>query len=1207
MMSDLLNNEKNGLLRKILTALAFSALGYCGNYLNIQVAFNVDFIFGSIFAIFAVAALGIGWGIGVSCIASSYTYQLWNHPYAIIIFMAEILWIGLALRRGKKNILLMDSLYWLVLGIPLVVTFYSGVQQLDAQSVAIIALKQPVNGIFNAMVASIVLSHTPVRQWMPGKESTRLPTYATTIFHLIAVSLMVPSLSLLLYMNHREASSQQGQAMARVQTSAYTAGVFIQEWLNIHMNAARVIAGLGEKYPLRPSPELQKELSQIRELFPDYHNVFLGDGNATTIAFDPPTNSRGESTIGIGFADRAWFKQLKNTLKPVVSDVFAGRGGIFSPIFTISVPVVRDEKLAGFSLGGVNLEKLKDHLAGFSHVGDLSLVDQNGNIIVSTNKNRDPLTPLAGTDNGTVVPISSGVSLWVPGTIQNVSIMGVWKGAYYFTRQPIKNTNWTLVAENPVKPMQESLYKSAIWGMGGVAVLYAISMLLALVFSNRLSRSIESLSKITKDIPLKIEKQETIVWPTMDTVEMEQLTHNFKDTESALKKHIQEVRKSNLTLEEKVKERTGELQTERQRLSNILYGTDAGTWEWNVQTGDASFNERWADIVGYALHELEPVSIQTWIGLCHSDDLKFSNELLEKHFKRKLDYYECECRMKHKNGSWVWVLDRARVVSWTEDNKPLIVSGTHQDITERKQTEAELMKSEKRLTLALTATQDSVWDWDLLTDNLYYSPLWWKMLGYETNELKSDSDLWRRFMHPEDLEQANRIVAEAIAKQTSFEVESRLLHKDGHYVPILTRGFLLRDEDGKALRITGTNTDLTERKLMEAERRHMEQHLQQVQKAESLGRMAGAIAHNFNNQLSVVLGNLELALDDLPGDTEIHEFLMEAMKAAQRSSEVSGLMLTYLGQSTGKVEPLDLSEVCRHDLPVLQSTIPQNITLETDFMAPGPVVLANANQVQMILTHLIANGAEAIGDRKGEITLKIKTTPVSDIPKIHIAPIDWKPDADIFACLEVQDTGCGIPDQNMDKIFDPFYTTKFTGRGLGLPMVFGIVKAWNGAVSVESRKGYGSVFCVFLPLATGEISPEAEKAIESDKVDEHGTILLVDDQDLVRKMAGTMLKRLGFCVLAAAGGIEALELFTRHREKICCVVTDLTMPGMDGRETFTALRKIHPDLPVILVSGYDESQAMDRFVSEKPPVFLHKPYSKNEIKTALNKALGFKG
>jgi len=817
MMLDLLKNKKPELFRKFLIALAFSALGYCGNYLNIQVAFSVDFIFGSIFSIFAVVIMGMWWGIGVSIVVSSYTYLLWNHPYAIIIFTAEILWMGLALKRGKKNILLIDSLYWLILGMPLVITFYSGVQQLGTHSVAIITLKQAVNGIFNAMVASIILSHTPVRQWMLGKKSARLPTYSTIIFHLIAVSLMFPSLGLLLYINHREVTSQQTQSVKSVRANSYAARALIQMWVANHVNATRVMAGLGEKYPLRPSPELQEELIQIRKLFPEYHNIFLGDADGTTIAFDPPTNRLGESNIGINFADQAWFKQLKNTLKPVVSDGLIGRGGIVSPIFTISVPIVRDEKLVWFGLGSVNLEKFKDNFAQCSHGGDLTVVDGSGNIIVSTNKNRKSLMPFDGTNKGTSVAISSDVSLWVPGTIKNVSIMNTWGGAYYFTRSPIDETNWILVTETPVRPMQKYLYSLTIWGMGGVAVLYALSMLLAFVCSRRLSRSTESLSTITKDIPLKIDKPDMIVWPHMATAEMEQLTNNFKDTESALREYVQKVRQSNMVLEQKVQERTWELHNERQRLSDILCGTNAGTWEWNVQTGEASFNERWANIIGYDLQELEPISIQTWIDFTHPDDLKVSNEILEKHFKREIDYYECECRMKHKDGSWVWVLDRGKIVSWTEDSKPLTMSGTHQDITDR-------VLIQEELHTLLKTIPDLIWLKD--KDGVYLSCniMFERFFGAKEADIigKTDYDFVNReladFFREHDLKAM-------VTGQTSINEEWITFADDGHHVFLETIKTPMNDIHGTLIGVVGIGRDITNRKraevaLLESEERY---------------------------------------------------------------------------------------------------------------------------------------------------------------------------------------------------------------------------------------------------------------------------------------------------------------------------------------------------------------------------------------------------
>jgi PAS domain S-box-containing protein len=259
-------------------------------------------------------------------------------------------------------------------------------------------------------------------------------------------------------------------------------------------------------------------------------------------------------------------------------------------------------------------------------------------------------------------------------------------------------------------------------------------------------------------------------------------------------------------------------------------------------------------------------------------------------------------------------------------------------------------------------------------------------------------------------------------------------------------------------------TDITERKQAEAERVRLEAENRQLQKAESLGRMAGAIAHLFNNHLAVVTGNLELAMMDMSGDVPIRKNLIEAIRAARRSSEVSGLMLTYLGQTTDKGEPLDISEVCRQNLPMLRDDIPEVIALKTDLLSSGPIVRANVNQVQQVLTHLITNGWESIGHSAGTVTLATRIIPASEIPKSHLAPVDWKPVADAFSCLEVTDTGCGIAGDDLDKIFDPFYTTKFTGRGLGLAVVLGNVKNWGGGIGVESKKNQGSTFRVFLPL-----------------------------------------------------------------------------------------------------------------------------------------------
>ncbi len=520
-----------------------------------------------------------------------------------------------------------------------------------------------------------------------------------------------------------------------------------------------------------------------------------------------------------------------------------------------------------------------------------------------------------------------------------------------------------------------------------------------------------------------------------------------------------------------------------QRFDFALQATNTGLWDWNVQTGEVVFTEQWAAMVGYTLDELRPLSIQTWMDLCHPDDLRISDALLKKHFADETGFYQCEARMKHKDGHWIWVMDRGKVIEWDEYGNPLRMIGTHTCITERKRTENEKLK----------------------------------------------------------LESQNR----------------------------------------------------------------------QLQKAESLGRMAGAIAHHFNNQLQAVMGNIEMVIDDLPQGSDILPFLVEAMSASYKAMEVSGLMLTYLGHTHGRHEPIDLYETCRQSLALLHASAPEGMPLKADFPSSGLVVLANANQIQQVLTNLVNNAWEASSGEKGAVALSIKTVSRAEVSALRRFPLDWQPRSISYACLEVADKGCGIPEKDIEKIFDPFFTTKTTGRGLGLPVAMGIVKAHGGGVTVDSKPGRGSTFRFFLPVSTEEIPcrtamPEKQKTGtgEKDSETETGaTVLVVEDEEQVRKLAANLLIQLGYTVLEAKDGLEAVEVFKKHQDELRCVLSDLTMPRMDGWNTLAALRRLSPDIPVILSSGYNEAQVMADEHRERPDAFLGKPYQRKELEDTIARVL----
>ena len=321
--------------------------------------------------------------------------------------------------------------------------------------------------------------------------------------------------------------------------------------------------------------------------------------------------------------------------------------------------------------------------------------------------------------------------------------------------------------------------------------------------------------------------------------------------------------------------------------------------------------------------------------------------------------------------------------------------------------------------------------------------------------LKEDQDIY--YLHRKQLFETGEPQA----------CELRMVKSDG--APFWSRQETIaaQDTDGAPTCRT-VLSDITARKQAEEDKEKLEAQNRQLQKAESLGRMAGAFVHHFNNMLQVIIGNMQLAIRQLPQDSGSVKNMTAAMQAAREAEAITNQTMTYLGDTSGKLEPLDLCDVCRLDLPLLQAAIPKNVILETDLPSRGPTITANANQMQQMLTNLVTNAWESVGDGQGVIHLRVKMVSAADIPAIH-SPTDWRPQDSVYGCLEVTDSGCGIAHSDIEKLFDPFFSSKFIGRGLGLAVVLGIAKAHHGAVAVQSDPGQGSTFRVFLPASAENV------------------------------------------------------------------------------------------------------------------------------------------
>ncbi len=389
-----------------------------------------------------------------------------------------------------------------------------------------------------------------------------------------------------------------------------------------------------------------------------------------------------------------------------------------------------------------------------------------------------------------------------------------------------------------------------------------------------------------------------------------------------------------------------------------------------------------------------------------------------------------------------------------------------QEIAERKQTGDALQQSNQKFEAITSILPDGIGILSLDGKIQQISDKLVKMHGYST--AKKDEYIGKPvfdFVDPS----SHKALIENVQKVLAGERDHRLteylaVKKDKSRFNIDVNSAVLVDSNGNPESILYVERDISERKQAEADKEKLELQNRQLQKSESLGRMAGAIAHNFNNILGAVIGNLDLAMMELSEGESPETNITKALKASRRAAEMSGLMLTYLGHTFEKNEPMDFSGACRQTLPMIQAIISEKVMLETDLPVPGPVIMANTNQISQVLTNLITNAGEAIDERQGTIRLSVKSVLAGDIPAQHRFPSDWQPQNNAYACLEVTDTGCGIEDKDMEKLFDPFYSSKFTGRGMGLAVVLGIVRAHNGVITVESEPGRGSVFRVFLPV-----------------------------------------------------------------------------------------------------------------------------------------------
>ncbi len=610
-------------------------------------------------------------------------------------------------------------------------------------------------------------------------------------------------------------------------------------------------------------------------------------------------------------------------------------------------------------------------------------------------------------------------------------------------------------------------------------------------------------------------------------------------------------------------------------------------------------NQRFLSLYGFASLQEAQDSGATRLDLVTAEDTDIMKEA-EQLIEVSGSATDVLIRAKRRDSS-IFLADFSLGLVHDAEGNPDVSIAVIRDITDRLRAEESLRQSEERFEQITSLISDFAYLCHREAGS-HFRIQWMSeavdaISGYTSAEI-AEHRCWKFMVYPDDLPVFEANVADVPPGEERV-CELRIQRKDGSIRWLRSFVKCVASPNAPGLEtLYGGCQDITPLKDAEEERLHLERQVQQAQKLESLGVLAGGIAHDFNNILTAIMGYINLAADQLPRGAPPRADLQEAEKAARRAAELARQMLAYSGKGHFVIQCLDVRELIEEMLHMIRVSASKKAVFRMNFGENVPIIKADPTQIRQVVMNLVINASDAIGDRSGTITI---STGVQHCDREYLAETWLKQPLEegLYTYIEVADTGCGIAPHQLPNIFDPFFTTKFTGRGLGLAAVQGIVRGHKGAIKVHSEPGRGTSFRVLFPAVYDHAETDSAHSALEQNWQGSGLVLLADDEEAVRTIGKRMLERLGFNVIAAADGEECVRLFQAHARDIACVVLDLTMPGLDGEEAFLELRKIRQDIQVILTSGYTENDAVRRFAGKGLAGFIQKPFTLVSFKQAM--------
>ncbi|GEM_PF-1298753 len=1161
-------------LQSLLTGLGFGLAGFAVNWLKLELFFHVDLLFGSIPVMLALLRFGVLSGVVAALVASSATWFHWGHPWAMVVFTAEVLLVELLRRRRGLSLLTADICYWFSAGLFWVWLFYGQVMGFALQATVMIALKQGVNGIFNALLAQ-GLNLLP---WSSGSFEREKPALRELLFVSLAALVLVPAVVFAWF----SISSDFNRKVQQLQADTERFGaVFARSSVNLWFTEKqRLVEGVAA---VMPPPDtvtqhhLQGLLEKLNSRQDDSYRQIVLDKHSISRAFFPSTDERGNPTIGLDLSKRPYLSKVLTPPHLSVTAFFMGQIGTPGPRLAIVAPILTKQAYQGAVLTVLRLEELQQllrALAGEQAV-TLTLVDPEGRVVVSSTNALQPFSPFRLPHDGSLRQVREGVAQWMPEPQPRSGAVKQWLDSFYLSESAIPSLpGWKLEVQWSLRPLLLDTQGKSVRALAAVMLVLLLAVGLAHLFARLLARIFERLELVTRSLPQRVLCGDAIVWPAAPVREIEGLTANFQQMAVSLQHQALELQSLTAELEQRVQQRTT-------LLDGVMLSSADGIFFKDCNGSYLGCNPGFAELTGLSREEIPG---KTDFDLFARDlAMQFREQdriVLQEGTSRHSDAW-----MTYPDGRQV-LLDTLTSPLRDQEGRLLGVVGVSRDITDKKLAEDALRESEERVRTLINMIPDLICLKDgqgrwLLANEFDLHLFELEGVSYQG---KTDADLsqFSHFYHDAFMTCAS---SDELAWQARIPLRSEetIQRADGNSMTFDVIKLPIFESDGsrKALLVVGR--DITARKQTEIA-------LQEA--AEAKMRFVANMSHEIRTPLNGVIGMASM----LEG-TALTEEQQQYLQVIHSSSELLlAIISDILDFSKIEAGHLDLEEVPFEPLALVQDLAElveqqlqaKGLRLVRRFeLTDSCCLVGDMTRLRQILLNLLSNAIKFT--ETGTVTLRAWTEAGKEQGRA------------VLRC-QVRDTGIGITKGRLGQLFNPFTqadsstTRKFGGTGLGLAISRQLARLMGGDIAVVSLPGQGSSFTVTLPFGACDQAQSASLrqpiAGAQSAVTQSAHILVVEDNAVNQQVARTVLKKLGHQVSVAANGEEALVMLRLLPVEL--VLMDCQMPVMDGFEATRRIRngeagEPQRHVPIIAMTAHAFVQDRERALAAGMDDYLTKP------------------